>query len=88
MQDEVQMMTWGQGNISHGQTWSEGRYPTWPVESFYNLQAGPIDNSSTWGTGEFVEMLDEELSTKEAREGILGAIRATTSGEFTLPDPA
>jgi hypothetical protein len=32
-------------------------------------------------------MMDEEMSTKEAREGILGAIRATKTGEFTLPDP-
>ena len=70
-------MTQGQESNSQGQTW--------PGESFYDLQAGPIDNSSNWGTGEFVEMLDEELSTKEAREGILGAIRATMSGEFTLP---
>ena len=31
--------------------------------------------------------MDEELSTKEAREGILGMIRASMSGEFTLPDP-
>ena len=51
-------------------------------------QVGPIDNSSTWGTGEFVEMFDEELSTKEASEGILGAIGVTMSGEFTLLDPS
>jgi hypothetical protein len=34
-----------------------------------------------------VEMMDEEMSIKEAREGILGAIRDTKTGEFTLPDP-
>ena len=32
--------------------------------------------------------MDEELSTKEAREGILGMIRTTMRGEFTLPDPS
>jgi hypothetical protein len=29
-------------------------------------------------------MLDHELTTMDAREGILGAIRATMSGEFIL----
>ena len=33
-------------------------------------------------------MMDEVLSTKETREGVLGARRATMSGEFTLPDPS
>ena len=32
-------------------------------------------------------MLDYESTTKDAREGILGAIRGTMSGEFTLPNP-
>jgi hypothetical protein len=34
-----------------------------------------------------VEMMDEEMSIKEARQGILGTIRATKTGEFTPPDP-
>ena len=33
-------------------------------------------------------MLDEGLSTKEARKGILGAIRTTRSWEFTMPYPS
>ena len=33
-------------------------------------------------------MLDHELTTNDARDGILGAIRATMSEEFTLPDPS
>ena len=78
----------GVRGISTSDYLSEERYPSCQGESFYNLQSGPIDNSSIWGTGESVEMLDHELTTKDAREGILGAIRATMSGEFTLPDPS
>ena len=33
-------------------------------------------------------VVDDELSTKQAREGILGAISTTMSGLFTLPDPS
>ena len=88
VQGEVQMMAWGQGDINPGQHWSGERYHSCHGESFYNLQSGPIDNSSIWGTGESVEMLDHELTTNDARDGILGAIRATMSGEFTLPDPS
>jgi hypothetical protein len=72
VQGEVQMMTWGQGDINPGQSWSGERYRSCQGESFYNLQSGPIDNSSIWGTREYVEMLDEGMSTKEAMEGILG----------------
>ena len=57
-------------------------------ESYCNLQAGQIDTISTWEAGESVSSMDEELSTKDAREGILGMIRATMSGKFTMPDPA
>ena len=31
--------------------------------------------------------MEEELSTKDVREEILGMIRAGMSGEFTMPDP-
>ena len=31
--------------------------------------------------------MEEELSTKDVREGILVMIRAGMSGEFTMPDP-
>jgi hypothetical protein len=41
-----------------------------------------------WGPVDSVEMLDCELTTKDAREGILGAVRATMNGEFTLPNPS
>ena len=33
-------------------------------------------------------MMDKVLSTKETREGVLGARRATMSGEFNLTDPS
>jgi hypothetical protein len=69
-----------------GFTWVD-QYQPCHGESFYNLQAGPIDDSPGWGSLDSVEMVDYELTTKDAREGILGAIRATMSGEFTLPDP-
>ena len=59
--------------------WEE-RYPPCQGESFYNLRSEPIENSSVWGTVYSVEMLDYELTTKDAREGILGAIRAAMSG--------
>ena len=49
---------------------------------------GSVSTTSNWGTGEYMDMMGEVMSTKEAREGILGAIRATMSGEFTLPDPS
>jgi hypothetical protein len=54
------MMTWGQGNACNNQTQSG--------ESYFNLQARHIDNITTWGAGENVDSLDEELSTKEGRE--------------------
>jgi hypothetical protein len=37
-----------------------------------------------WGV---IEQQGDEMSTKEAREGILGAIRTVMGGQYTLPDP-
>ena len=37
---------------------------------------------------EYRDELDSDMNTKDAREGILGAIRATMSGELTMPDPS
>ena len=42
-QQEVQMMTWGQGDTYIAQPQSG--------ESYYNLQAGHIDNITSWEAG-------------------------------------
>jgi hypothetical protein len=39
------------------------------------------------GAGECMGLMEEEMSMKEAREVILGAIRTVLGGEHTLPDP-
>ena len=53
-------------------------------ESCYNLQAGPIDRTSFQSTAEGQQV----TTTKEAREGIYGALRDMVGGELTMPDPA
>ena len=32
---------------------------------------GQLDKTSNWGTREYVDIMDEEVSTNDAREGIL-----------------
>ena len=57
----------------------------------FNLQAGPIVLPSANEMVEYMEYRDElgcDMTTRDAREGILGAIRATMCGELTMPDPA
>ena len=42
-----------------------------------------------WGMGECMGlMVEDDMSSKEAREGILGAIRTVMGGEHTFPDPS
>ena len=71
------MIACGQGNINNG----------WYEESYNNRQSGPVNTATVWGMGECMEAMYDDMTTKKAREGILGAIRATMSGEFTMPDP-
>jgi hypothetical protein len=71
-QQEVLLMTWGQGIACTNQTQLG--------ESYYNLQAGHIDNITAWEHG-------QEAVNKVGEGRVLGMIRASMSGEFTLPEP-
>ena len=57
----------------------------------FNLQAGTIVVPRAHVKDEYMEQGEVwvcDMTTRDAREGILGAIRATMCGEFTMPDPA
>ena len=88
---QVSDQVWG---VSTPDYWSGERYsPSQSGEHLasFNLQAGPITVPSAPDMVEYMEYrdaLDCVMTTKDAREGILGAIRATMSGEITMPDPA
>ena len=69
------MMSCGQGNSN----------PKWYEESFYNLQSGPVNTTTDWGMGECREVMYEDMTTKEAREGILGAILANLCEDYGVP---
>ena len=52
-------------------------------ECCYNLQAGPINKDAMMKTRVYAEG-QQVTTTKEAREGIYGALRDMVGGELTM----